>query len=91
MEAYQNNSYVLTLKLPDKLQLYGLYVYYVLHICNFGMLRVKAFKNGFIELSISMLGHDHFVLWIYLLSIFDEQIWLDLFTQTSKARKTSST
>ena len=31
----------LTLKLPEKLQLYGLYVYYVVHICDFGMLRVK--------------------------------------------------
>ena len=31
----------LTLRLPDKLQPYGLYVYYVVHICNFGMLRVK--------------------------------------------------
>ena len=31
----------LTLKLPDKLQPYGLYVYYVVHICDFGMLRVK--------------------------------------------------
>ena len=32
----------LTLKLPDKLQPYGLYMYYVVHICDFGMLRVKA-------------------------------------------------
>ena len=32
----------LTLKVPEKLQLYGLYVYYVVHICDFGMLRVKA-------------------------------------------------
>ena len=32
---------LLTLKLPDKLQPYGLYVYYVVHICDFGMLRVK--------------------------------------------------
>ena len=32
----------LTLKLPDKLQPYGLYVYYVVHICDFGMLRVKC-------------------------------------------------
>ena len=31
----------LTLKLPEKLQLYGLYVYYVVHICDFGMLRVN--------------------------------------------------
>ena len=31
----------LTLKKPEKLQLYGLYVYYVVHICDFGMLRVK--------------------------------------------------
>ena len=34
---------VLTLKVPEKLQLYGLYVYYVVHICDFGMLRVKVF------------------------------------------------
>ena len=27
--------------MPEKLQLYGLYVYYVVHICDFGMLRVK--------------------------------------------------
>ena len=33
--------YVLTLKVPEKLQLYGLNVYYVVHICDFGMLRVK--------------------------------------------------
>ena len=32
---------VLTLKLPDKLQPYGLYTYYVVHICDFGIFRVK--------------------------------------------------
>ena len=31
----------LTLNVPEKLQLYGLYVYYVVHICDFGMLRVN--------------------------------------------------
>ena len=31
----------LTLKVPEKFQLYGLYVYYVVHICDFGMLRVN--------------------------------------------------
>ena len=31
----------LTLKVPEELQLYGLYVYYVVHICDFGMLRVN--------------------------------------------------
>merc|ERR1712074_438455 len=31
----------LTLKVPEKLQLYGLYVYYVVHICDSGMLRVN--------------------------------------------------
>ena len=35
----------LTLKLPAKLQPYGLYVYYVVHICDFGMLRVKFLKQ----------------------------------------------
>ena len=34
----------LTLKLPEKLQLYGLYVYYVVHICDIGMLTVKDLK-----------------------------------------------
>ena len=33
---------LLTLKLPGKLQPYGLYTYYVVHICDFGMLRVKT-------------------------------------------------
>ena len=33
---------LLTLKVPEKLQLYGLYVYCLVHICDFGMLRVKA-------------------------------------------------
>ena len=36
------NARRLTLKVPEKLQLYGLYVYYVVHICDFGMLRVNA-------------------------------------------------
>ena len=31
----------LTRKVPEKLQLYGLYVYYVVHICDFGMLKVN--------------------------------------------------
>ena len=35
----------LTLKAPEKSHLYGLYVYYVVHICNFGMLRVNTFEN----------------------------------------------
>ena len=32
---------LLTLNVPEKLQLYGLHVYYVVHICDFGMLRVN--------------------------------------------------
>ena len=32
-----------TLEVPEKLQVYGLYVYYVVHICNFGMLRVNQY------------------------------------------------
>ena len=41
-------NHLLTLKVPvwKKLQLYGLYVYYVVHICDFGMLRVK-FRNPY--------------------------------------------
>ena len=37
----QWNSFLLTLNVPEKLQLYGLHVYYVVHICDFGMLRVN--------------------------------------------------
>ena len=40
----ESNGKILTLKVPEKLQLYGLYVYYVVHICDFGMLRVKVEK-----------------------------------------------
>ena len=39
---YPSSTICLTLKLPEKLQLYGLYVHYVVHICDFGMLRVKS-------------------------------------------------
>ena len=35
----------LTLKVPEKLPLYGLYVYYVVHICDFGTLRVNDVKH----------------------------------------------
>ena len=31
----------LTLKVPEKLHVYGLYVHYVVHICDFDMLRVN--------------------------------------------------
>ena len=41
----QASGSVLTLKVPENLQLYGLYVYYVVHICDFGML--KALFNNF--------------------------------------------
>ena len=37
-----DNHLHVTLKVPEKLQLYGLYVYYMVH-CDFGMLRVKSF------------------------------------------------
>ena len=32
--------------MPEKLPLYGIYVYYVVHICDFGMLRVNKFKHS---------------------------------------------
>ena len=39
---FQSFEAQLTLKLPDKLQPYGVYVYYVVHICDFGISRVKS-------------------------------------------------
>ena len=47
---FQSSEARLTLKVPDKLQLYGLYVYYVVHICDIGMLRVNdSFGCPYIE------------------------------------------
>ena len=43
--ASKSLKYELTLKLPQKLQLYGLYVYFMVHICDFGMLRVKGVQH----------------------------------------------
>ena len=48
-------SFSLTLKVPEKLQLYGLYVYYVVHICDFGMLRVNQ-----------QISFSHMYMWILL-------------------------
>ena len=39
--TFFSSKTTLTLNVPEKLQLYGLHVYYVVHICDFGMLRVK--------------------------------------------------
>ena len=39
--TWEGKDSLLTLKVPENLQIYGLYVYYVVHICDFGMLRVK--------------------------------------------------
>ena len=50
----------LTLKAPEKSQLYGLYVYYVVHICDFGMLRVKGVtftpQNFLVQLNLKYSG-----------------------------------
>ena len=39
LSAIQSST--LTLKLPDKLQPYGLYVYYVVHICDVELIRLR--------------------------------------------------
>ena len=46
-KATKKNNDSLTLKVPEKFQLYGLYVYYVVHICDFGMLRVNMIPNTY--------------------------------------------
>ena len=51
---------LLTLKLPDKLQPYGLYVYYVVHICDFGMLRVNTSKTNVMVFSYRNIDFDDF-------------------------------
>ena len=56
MEPPQYQTMSLTLKVPEKLQLYGLYVYYVVHICDFGMLRVKG-EIGFNSENYQSMRH----------------------------------
>ena len=48
----------LTLKVPEKLQLYGHYVYYVVHICDFGILRV----NRKMDSKKSMISYRKYLL-----------------------------
>ena len=43
--------------MPEKLQLYGLYVYYVVQICDFGMLSVKNYTELQKKLITSSEGH----------------------------------
>ena len=44
--------------MPGKLRLYGLYVYYVVHICDFGMLRVNI-----VEARLIFLNFDVCIVW----------------------------
>ena len=53
---------LLTLKVPEKLLLYGLYVHYVVHICDFGMLRVKLILSSF-EVILWSLVQDCCTFW----------------------------
>ena len=54
---------ILTLKLPDKLQPYGLYVYYGVHICDFGMLRVNdlTYIKPCIQIQNGSGGHFEYI------------------------------
>ena len=59
----------LTLKVPEKLQLYGLYIYYVVHICDFGMLRVNILHDCLFDVKKNIVNvldilacYIHFVL-----------------------------
>ena len=58
----------LTLKVPGNVQLYGLYVYYVVHICDFGMLKDLCNANTcwlvyfiiiFLLIFFRILGYAH--------------------------------
>ena len=46
--------------MPEKTELYGLCVYYVVQICDFGMLRVNEIK---LFLGILLVGHPG-TLWL---------------------------
>ena len=80
----------LTLNVPEKLQLYGLHVYYVVHICDFGMLRVKDLF--FHAVSINWRLQNAFVWkwdfkstfsqeWIFLQSVRHFEIGIHLMIQ----------
>ena len=56
----------LTLNVPEELHLYGLCVYYVVHICDFGTLRVKTTRNKSLDIhavtiKISMTDYHHLI------------------------------
>ena len=51
-------QYKINSKVPEKLQLYGLYVYYVVHICDFGMLRVNIKHSQFASEIVAFICHE---------------------------------
>ena len=81
----QNYTLVLTLNLPGELNLCGLCVYYVVHICDFGVLRVKKTAE------LNYERHH-----IYIVQIKKERImkkvekkatWWDFITRTIAMKK----
>ena len=44
--------------MPGELNLYGLYVYYVVHICDFGMLRVNGGGGGAQKIMCAYTYHE---------------------------------
>ena len=66
----------LTLKVPEKLQLYGHYMYYVVHICDFGMLRVKDLQWRRWEVPVSCdQASLHLHPWAHSLGIKPTTSW----------------
>ena len=62
---------ILTLKLPDKLQPYGLYVYYVVNICDFGMLRVKQVSDWCPQIETTLYADKSDIITDWLLTFYD--------------------
>ena len=53
----------LTLRVPENLQLYGLYVHYVVHVCDFGLLRVEQWVIQWkLDITRSLIGTGMFCL-----------------------------
>ena len=49
----------LTLNVPEELHLYGLCVYYVVHICDFGMLRVNLIAKVYLKSHKAVMWSEH--------------------------------
>ena len=78
---------ILTLKVPENLNLFGLYVYCLVQICDFGMLRVKCVGEGKDSL-LSKKKQTKKTWTLYIYSMLLHELTLDITTVTQDQDRT---